>query len=67
MDADVYVGIGAYAEYVAVSTKMLVHKPKELSWEVAAADIYAVVERAVLAQQVLSDRVRRDNGEHARC
>jgi NADPH2:quinone reductase len=27
---------GAYAEYIAVSTKMLVHKPKEISWEVAA-------------------------------
>lgn len=27
---------GAYAEYIAVSTHMLVHKPKELSWEVAA-------------------------------
>lgn len=27
---------GAYAEYVAVSTKMLMHKPRELSWEVAA-------------------------------
>lgn len=26
---------GAYAEYIAVSTKMLLHKPKELSWEVA--------------------------------
>ena len=27
---------GAYAEYIAVSTHMLVHKPKELSWEKAA-------------------------------
>ena len=27
---------GAYAEYIAVSTHMLMHKPKELSWEVAA-------------------------------
>ena len=27
---------GAYAEYIAVSTKMLIHKPKELSWEEAA-------------------------------
>jgi len=27
---------GAYAEYIAVSVKMIVHKPKELSWEVAA-------------------------------
>ena len=25
---------GAYAEYVAVSKKMLIRKPKELSWEV---------------------------------
>ncbi|KAF2169946.1 hypothetical protein M409DRAFT_19561 [Zasmidium cellare ATCC 36951] len=28
---------GAYAEYVAVSKKMLVRKPKELSWEECAA------------------------------
>ncbi|KAE8146266.1 hypothetical protein BDV25DRAFT_162855 [Aspergillus avenaceus] len=27
---------GAYAEYIAVSTHMLIHKPKELSWEAAA-------------------------------
>ncbi|KAI9828235.1 MAG: hypothetical protein M1826_006061 [Phylliscum demangeonii] len=27
---------GAYAEYVAVSTHMLIHKPAELSWEQAA-------------------------------
>ena len=27
---------GAYAEYIAVSTHMLVHKPDELSWEVCA-------------------------------
>ncbi|KAI8818470.1 NADPH2:quinone reductase [Fimicolochytrium jonesii] len=27
---------GAYAEYINVSTRMLVHKPKELSWEEAA-------------------------------
>lgn len=27
---------GAYAEYLAVSTHMLVHKPKELSWEQCA-------------------------------
>src|SRR5271154_293034 len=27
---------GAYAQYIAVSVKMIVHKPKELSWEVAA-------------------------------
>lgn len=27
---------GAYAEYLTVSTHMLVHKPKELSWEEAA-------------------------------
>ena len=27
---------GAYAEYIAVSTHMLIHKPKELSWEQAA-------------------------------
>lgn len=27
---------GAYAEYIATSTKMLIHKPGELSWEEAA-------------------------------
>lgn len=27
---------GAYAEYIAVSSHMLVHKPKQLSWEEAA-------------------------------
>ena len=27
---------GAYAEFIAVSTHMLVHKPKELSWVEAA-------------------------------
>jgi len=27
---------GAYAEYIAVSTHMLIHKPAELSWEKAA-------------------------------
>ena len=27
---------GAYAEYIAVSVKMIVHKPKELTWEKAA-------------------------------
>ena len=27
---------GAYAEYIAVSTQMLIHKPKGLSWEQAA-------------------------------
>lgn len=27
---------GAYAEYIAVSTRMLLHKPAELSWEEAA-------------------------------
>jgi len=27
---------GAYAEYVAVSVKTIVHKPKQMSWETAA-------------------------------
>lgn len=27
---------GAYAEYIAVSTHMLIHKPDELSWEESA-------------------------------
>lgn len=27
---------GAYAQYIAVSTRMLVHKPRELSWEECA-------------------------------
>ncbi|KAJ5334002.1 uncharacterized protein N7506_007785 [Penicillium brevicompactum] len=40
---------GAYAEYVAVSTKMLVHKPKELSWEEAAG----VPETWITASQAL--------------
>lgn len=31
-----YIRLGAYAEYIVVSTKMLVHKPKQLSWEEAA-------------------------------
>lgn len=29
-------GAGAYAEYILVSTHMLLHKPKELPWEEAA-------------------------------
>lgn len=40
---------GAYAEYVAVSTKMLVHKPKQLSWEEAAG----VPETWITASQAL--------------
>jgi hypothetical protein len=28
--------VGAYAEYIAVSTHMLLHKPEHLSWEEAA-------------------------------
>jgi NADPH:quinone reductase-like Zn-dependent oxidoreductase len=28
---------GAYAEYITSSTKLLIHKPKELRWELAAA------------------------------
>jgi NADPH:quinone reductase-like Zn-dependent oxidoreductase len=28
--------IGAYAEYIATATQMLIHKPKSLSWEEAA-------------------------------
>lgn len=28
--------LGAYAEYIAVSVSMLVHKPAELSWEETA-------------------------------
>ncbi len=27
---------GAYAEYIAVSLSLCIHKPKELSWEVCA-------------------------------
>ncbi|KAE8382422.1 quinone oxidoreductase [Aspergillus bertholletiae] len=40
---------GAYAEYIAVSTKMLVHKPKQLSWEEAAG----VPETWITASQAL--------------
>ena len=36
MCGEAYSGIGAYAEYIVVATKMLVHKPKQLSWEEAA-------------------------------
>ncbi|KJZ71070.1 hypothetical protein HIM_09542 [Hirsutella minnesotensis 3608] len=40
---------GAYAEYVAISTKMLLHKPQHLSWEQAAA----VPESWITATQTL--------------
>lgn len=40
---------GAYAEYIAVSTHMLVHKPKELSWEEAAG----IPETWITASQAL--------------
>ncbi|KAB8218948.1 hypothetical protein BDV33DRAFT_192421 [Aspergillus novoparasiticus] len=40
---------GAYAEYIAVSSHMLVHKPKQLSWEEAAG----VPETWITASQVL--------------
>ncbi|KAJ5106262.1 hypothetical protein N7456_002937 [Penicillium angulare] len=40
---------GAYAEYIAVSTKMLVHKPSHLSWEEAAG----VPETWITASQAL--------------
>ncbi|KAL2039734.1 hypothetical protein N7G274_007593 [Stereocaulon virgatum] len=40
---------GAYAEYIAVSTHMLMHKPEELSWEQAAG----VPETWITASQAL--------------
>ena len=40
---------GAYAEYIAVSTKMLLHKPDHLSWEQAAG----VPETWITATQAL--------------
>ncbi|KAA8646880.1 NAD(P)H-quinone oxidoreductase [Aspergillus tanneri] len=40
---------GAYAEYIVVATQMLVHKPVELSWEVAAG----VPETWITASQAL--------------
>lgn len=40
---------GAYAEYIAVSTKMLLHKPAGLSWEVAAG----IPETFITATQAL--------------
>lgn len=40
---------GAYAEYIAVSTHMLVHKPGELSWEEAAG----IPEAWITASQAL--------------
>jgi NADPH:quinone reductase-like Zn-dependent oxidoreductase len=33
---DMLDGKGAYAEYIVVSTKMLIHKPEQLTWEEAA-------------------------------
>jgi len=44
---------GAYAEYVAVSTRMLVHKPAELSW-VQAAGIPEV--QSVVAETIPQSR-----------
>lgn len=40
---------GAYAEYIAVSTHMLIHKPKELSWVQAAG----IPETWITASQAL--------------
>ncbi|KAJ5746679.1 hypothetical protein N7520_011861 [Penicillium odoratum] len=40
---------GAYAEYIAVATKMLVHKPAHMSWEVAAG----IPETWITASQAL--------------
>jgi NADPH2:quinone reductase len=28
--------VGVYAEYISSATKMLIHKPKEISWTIAA-------------------------------
>ncbi|KAJ5245907.1 quinone oxidoreductase [Penicillium chermesinum] len=40
---------GAYAEYIVVSTKMLIHKPEHLSWEEAAG----IPETWITASQAL--------------
>ncbi|RAL05028.1 NAD(P)H-quinone oxidoreductase [Aspergillus ibericus CBS 121593] len=40
---------GAYAEYIVVSTKMLIHKPSELTWEEAAG----IPETWITASQAL--------------
>jgi NADPH:quinone reductase-like Zn-dependent oxidoreductase len=46
---------GAYAEYIAVSTHMLVHKPEELSWE-ECAGIPEVCFRSPYSSQEYSTR-----------
>lgn len=40
---------GAYAEYIVVSLAMLVHKPKELSWEEAAGvpEVFASIHPSI--------------------
>ncbi len=48
--------LGAYAEYISVSTHMLIHKPDHLSWEEAAG----VPEVNALHQLALIWRVRAD-------
>lgn len=42
--ADTTIISGAYAEYIAVSTHMLIHKPDHLSWEEAAGipEVYSL-------------------------
>lgn len=45
---------GAYAEYIAVSTHMLVHKPDELSWE-ECAGIPAVWITALQAMYLIGE------------
>lgn len=42
--------LGAYAEYVAVATKMLIHKPRSMTWETATA----VPETWITATQAMS-------------
>jgi NADPH:quinone reductase-like Zn-dependent oxidoreductase len=33
---EIYQIAGAYAEYIVSATKMLIHKPKEIPWTIAA-------------------------------
>lgn len=51
---------GAYAEYIAVSTKMLVHKPQQLSWE-EAAGVPEVSQTHTQSSQTLTPEVDVDH------
>lgn len=52
---------GAYAEYIAVPSKMVLHKPKELSWEQSAA----IPENFLTAFQALTRLSNLEKGQDA--